>query len=160
MFATSVLDGIKDRELRNALHLDDKGPTSTVSWIGDGIKHIKPVVGYEPVKPEQPKPIAPIDLLRQFYLSIAEKGLEKTYEKYGDDVSPLKPDIPIHVDYTKKEGPVIIVGAGMSGLVAGYELKNAGYDVIILEMSERFGGRVKTVGQKDGFDRGLWADGK
>ena len=95
-----------------------------------------------------PTPLAPTDLLREFYLSIAIRGLKKTYEE-------LKPD-HLHVDYVKKKGPVIIVGAGMSGLVAGYELKNAGYDVIILEMSERFGGRVKTVGEKEGFDRGLW----
>ena len=55
---------------------------------------------------------------------------------------------------------MIIVGAGMAGLVAGFELKRAGYEVKILEMSERFGGRVKTLGQKEGFDKGLFADGK
>lgn len=55
---------------------------------------------------------------------------------------------------------VIIVGAGMSGLVAAYELKRAGYNVQILEMSQRYGGRVKTLDQKDGYDRGLHTDGK
>ena len=48
----------------------------------------------------------------------------------------------------------------MSGLVAAYELSKAGYNVQILEMSERFGGRVKTLDQKDGFDRGLHVDGE
>lgn len=48
----------------------------------------------------------------------------------------------------------------MSGLVAAYELSKAGYNVQILEMSQRFGGRVKTLDQKDGFDRGLHTDGK
>ena len=150
-FTASVLDGIKDRELRKELHLDGEGPDAptTVNWIGDGIKHFEPIVDYKPKK-LQPKPIAPIDLLRQFYLYIAEKGLKKTF-KHANKLEPV--DVP-------KNRPVIIVGAGMSGLVAGYELKNAGYDVTILEMSERFGGRVKTVGQKEGFDRGLWADGK
>ena len=56
--------------------------------------------------------------------------------------------------------PIIIVGAGMSGLVAAYELSKVGYNVQILEMSERFGGRVKTLDQKDGFDRGLHVDGE
>ena len=53
-----------------------------------------------------------------------------------------------------------MVGAGMSGLVAAYELKKAGYNVKILEMSQRYGGRVKTLNEKDGFDRGLHTDGK
>ena len=43
---------------------------------------------------------------------------------------------------TKK---VIIVGAGMSGLVAGYELVRAGHDVSILEARDRIGGRVLTI---------------
>jgi len=39
---------------------------------------------------------------------------------------------------------IIIVGAGVSGLCAGYELRRAGYEVIILEASQRVGGRVET----------------
>ena len=65
---------------------------------------------------------------------------------------------PAVIDIPKED--VIIVGAGMSGLVAAYELSKAGYNVKILEMSQRFGGRVKTLDQKDGFDRGLHTDGK
>src|SRR5882672_7065170 len=44
---------------------------------------------------------------------------------------------------------VLIIGAGTSGLCAGYELKKAGFDVQIFEASSRVGGRVKTF--KDPF---------
>ena len=40
---------------------------------------------------------------------------------------------------------VIIIGAGISGLVAGYDLTIAGYDVTILEARDRIGGRVLTI---------------
>ena len=40
---------------------------------------------------------------------------------------------------------VIILGAGMAGLVAGYELTALGHDVTILEARMRPGGRVYTL---------------
>ena len=48
---------------------------------------------------------------------------------------------------------VVIVGAGMAGLVAAYELLKAGHDPIILEGRQRVGGRVYTV--RDPFSDGL-----
>jgi monoamine oxidase len=50
---------------------------------------------------------------------------------------------------------VIIVGAGMAGLVAGYELARAGHDPIILEAQNRVGGRVYTLRK---FAPGLYAE--
>jgi monoamine oxidase len=63
---------------------------------------------------------------------------------------------------------VAVLGAGIAGLVAAYELKRAGWDVTVLEARDRVGGRVWTVrggdrivqtGRPDqvcGFDEGLY----
>jgi monoamine oxidase len=55
-----------------------------------------------------------------------------------------------------KPKKIIIVGAGMAGLVAGYELKRAGHDVKILEARERVGGRILTL--REPFSNGLYAE--
>ena len=40
---------------------------------------------------------------------------------------------------------MIVVGAGLAGLACGFELKSAGYEVVILEARDRIGGRVHTL---------------
>lgn len=40
---------------------------------------------------------------------------------------------------------IVVIGAGIAGLVAAYELKRAGHDITILEARERLGGRVHTL---------------
>jgi monoamine oxidase len=50
---------------------------------------------------------------------------------------------------------VIIIGAGMAGLVAAYELARAGHDPLILEAQNRVGGRVYTLRS---FAPGLYAE--
>jgi monoamine oxidase len=52
---------------------------------------------------------------------------------------------------------VIVVGAGIAGLTAAYELMNAGHDVTVLEARMRPGGRVHTL--RDEFSDGLYAEG-
>ena len=51
---------------------------------------------------------------------------------------------------------VIIVGAGLAGLSAAYELTQAGHDVTVLEARPRAGGRVHTL--RDPFPEGLYAE--
>ena len=48
-------------------------------------------------------------------------------------------------DNNNNSKKVIIIGAGISGLVAGYELTIAGHNVTILESRDRIGGRVLTI---------------
>ena len=51
---------------------------------------------------------------------------------------------------------VIIIGAGLAGLSAAYELTQAGHDVTVLEARTRPGGRVHTL--RDPFPDGLYAE--
>src|SRR5262249_9751603 len=51
---------------------------------------------------------------------------------------------------------VIVIGAGLAGLSAAYELKKAGHDVTILEARTRAGGRVYTL--REPFSGGLYAE--
>lgn len=51
---------------------------------------------------------------------------------------------------------VLILGAGMAGLVAGYELSKLGHNVTILEARTRPGGRVHTM--REPFSDGLYAE--
>lgn len=57
---------------------------------------------------------------------------------------------------TKKAKKIIVVGAGMSGLVASSLLKQAGHHVSILEANERIGGRIYTL--RSPFTRGLYLE--
>ena len=51
---------------------------------------------------------------------------------------------------------VLVLGAGLAGLAAAYELKKAGYGVTVLEARSRPGGRVLTY--RDPFADGLYAE--
>lgn len=73
----------------------------------------------------------------QDYLDVVNGGIAK---KFGDG----------------KPKRVVIVGAGLAGLSAGYELRRAGHTPIILEAQQRVGGRVHTL--RDPFTEGLYAE--
>jgi monoamine oxidase len=51
---------------------------------------------------------------------------------------------------------VIVLGAGISGLCAAYELSQNGFEVVILEARNRIGGRVHTI--RDPFEYGQFAE--
>src|SRR5580765_1305773 len=75
---------------------------------------------------------------------------------------------PIKLDGDPKGASVLILGAGLAGLVAALELRKAGYRVQVLEYENRVGGRCWTMRggdsytelggftQKCEFDRGLY----
>ena len=52
------------------------------------------------------------------------------------------------VQALERRGPsrrIIVVGAGLAGLCAAYQLTRAGHDVVVLEAQRRAGGRVETL---------------
>lgn len=55
---------------------------------------------------------------------------------------------------TKKK--VIVLGAGLAGLTAAWEIVQAGHEVIVVEARSRSGGRVLTL--REGFTSGLTAE--
>lgn len=71
------------------------------------------------------------------YASMAAMGLIRSPVKAAE-----RPDLPAN----SGEGTTVaILGAGMAGLVAAYELSKAGYQCKILEARDRVGGRNWTI---------------
>lgn len=60
------------------------------------------------------------------------------------------------IEMTNLPRKVIVIGAGLAGLSAAYELRQAGHEVTILEAQMRVGGRVNTL--RDHFSDGLYAE--
>ena len=100
-------------------------------------------------------PVQQSDLLKPLLMDIAREGLNYTFQKW---IQKMKD--PQRHSKTQKPKKVIVVGAGMAGLVAAFELAQVGHDVVVLESQTRVGGRVYTLGEKDGFAKGLHCEGK
>lgn len=60
------------------------------------------------------------------------------------------------MDRRKTDRSAIVVGAGLAGLTAAFELLESGFRVTVLEARDRVGGRVWTI--RDAFQRGQTAD--
>ena len=58
---------------------------------------------------------------------------------------------------TDSRFPVVIIGSGISGLAAAWQLQSAGLKVVLLEARDRIGGRVLTLDNQRTADGGLRA---
>jgi monoamine oxidase len=58
---------------------------------------------------------------------------------------------PIDLQGTPRGASVLIIGAGMAGMTAAYELRNAGYQVQVLEYNGRAGGRNWSLRGGDSY---------
>ena len=104
---------------------------------------------------KEPGPVQQSDLLKPLLMDIARQGLNFAFQKWIQDMKT-----PQAHSMTQKPKKVIVVGAGMAGLVAAYELAQVGHHVMVLESQTRVGGRVYTLREKDGFAKELHAEGK
>jgi monoamine oxidase len=86
------------------------------------------------------------DFLKQTALAAASALSARSAEAFS-------PCVPRRKGAPQK---VVVVGAGLAGLAAGYELTQAGHDVTILEAQARPGGRVQTL--REQFSDGLYAE--
>ena len=92
------------------------------------------------------------------YQAMVEMGYAATSDFNG----------PIRLSGAPKGASVLILGAGLAGMIAAYELRKTGYKVQILEYNDRPGGRnwslhggdtyteMGGVTQKVQFDKGLY----
>lgn len=70
--------------------------------------------------------------------------------------APLSAFFQAQVEPLARNGPpqrIVVLGAGLAGLCAAWELKRQGHQVVVLEAQSRPGGRVQTL--RDGLAPGL-----
>jgi len=84
------------------------------------------------------------------YHDLADDRYDKIIQEYIEYVDKGIPQS----NMAKKN--VLIIGAGISGLVAGSMLKQAGHQIQIIEASKRVGGRIKTF--RDEFSGSHYAE--
>lgn len=88
--------------------------------------------------------------LQQFGLGITAVG---SGVFFSESLSAGERDLQMMTGSPKK---VLVIGAGLAGLSAAWELKESGHEVTVLEARNRPGGRVSTL--RDPFKDGLYAE--
>lgn len=71
-------------------------------------------------------------------------------------VAPLASNAGARATSTQSSTDALVIGAGLSGLAAAWELEAAGLDVAVLEARARSGGRVRTL--REPFAGDLYAE--
>jgi monoamine oxidase len=91
--------------------------------------------------------------------AVSRRGFLRLAGLAAGGLSTVAPQTLFATERIERRGAplrILIIGAGLAGLVAGYELKKAGHQVTILEATLRPGGRVRTL--RDPFSDGLYAE--
>src|ERR1700693_4503714 len=90
------------------------------------------------------------DLLRMIGVTAGGAAMYQAMSSLGFAAdSPYRG--PIDLQGTPKGASVLILGAGMAGMTAAYELRNAGYEVQVLEYNTRAGGRNWSLRGGDSY---------
>jgi monoamine oxidase len=94
-------------------------------------------------------------------LAATQNKADPSGQPSPDDAPPLPPGVVAVAREGLEKRPgarkkVLIIGGGIAGLVAAYELKRQGHQPIVLEAQGRVGGRVYTL--RAPFAPGLYAE--
>src|ERR1700722_16666705 len=84
------------------------------------------------------------DLLRMIGVSAGSAAMYQAMSSLGFAAESSYRG-PIELEGAPKGASVLILGAGIAGMTAAYELRNAGYRVQVLEYNGRAGGRNWTL---------------
>jgi monoamine oxidase len=120
-----------------------------------------PSRGSQPDSPTAPTAEAEAHILcsNQIERGLSRRGFLRLAGLAAGGLSTVSPQKLFATETIERSGAplrILIIGAGLAGLVAGYELKKAGHQVTILEATLRPGGRVRTL--RDQFSDGLYAE--
>ena len=75
--------------------------------------------------------------MENYLHGLLDESADPVIQKYLEYIRTQIPD-------PKKKKRVLIIGAGMAGMVAGAMLKQVGHEITIAEANTRVGGRIKT----------------